>query len=312
MKNSFIISEIEKENSTTKNSKTEKLNIVDIEFKEEVANNISIDSEKEKSFSQINLKDTKSIKSKLNDKIGVIDSSISFDTNLLPTASLTDFESNIKTLGKVDMEYNKNKSNRFTFGILSAYEYSFVEEVADRCRGYKLGIELAYQFNNNFQISSGISFSKKRYNTAGTNYKPIDAMGIQWKGAPPEVVTGNCNMYEIPIEFTYYLKGYSKNGFFIGTGINSYFITNETYNFDFAPEFQALNKLSWSTEKNPQLGNNNHLFGVVTAQFGYQHYVSKNIAFQVAPYLQIPTTGIGFGDVKLMSTGIQFKMSFAK
>jgi len=224
MKNSFIISEIEKENSTTKNSKTEKLNIDDIEFKEEVVNNISIDSEKEKSFSQINLKDTKSIKSKLNDKIGVIDSSISFDTNLLPTASLTDFESNIKTLGKVDMEYNKNKSNRFTFGILSAYEYSFVEEVADRCRGYKLGIELAYQFNNNFQISSGISFSKKRYDTAGTNYKPIDAMGIQWKGAPPEVVTGNCNMYEIPIEFTYYLKGYSKNGFFIGTGINSYFI----------------------------------------------------------------------------------------
>jgi len=53
-------------------------------------------------------------------------------------------------------------------------------------------------------------FKQKIYYTAGTNYESIDAMAIQWKDAASEVVTGNCNMYQIPVEFTIYIKGFAK------------------------------------------------------------------------------------------------------
>ena len=238
---------------------------------------------------------------------------LELNTSAIPSLALNNlsFETQVKNIDKPSVQDNSSV-NRLVYRGLLAYEMSHVPESQNRKTGYKIGAEVGYQFGSKFQISTGLAISLKKYITKGTNYSTVQAR-IQWvDGVPPETVSGKCTVVEIPLEFTYYLKDYRTNGFFAGAGLNSYFLTNEWYDFNFEPAYQSLNKTFWTTNNNENVDMKRHFLNIVSVQFGYQHQVSNKLAFQFAPYLQLPLTGIGYGDVKLISTGIQFKMSFAK
>ena len=245
-------------------------------------------------------------------KIEILNIRLPFEVSAIPSLDLNNLQFSPKPITTKNIVIPETKNTRFAYRALLAHEASFVRGTSTRKSGFKIGAEVAYQFGNRFQISSGLSISLKKYETAGTNYSPVQAR-IQWvDDVPPETVQGKCAVIEIPLEFTYYLKNYRESGFFIGAGINSYLLTNEWYDFEFDNVYKDLNDPFWTTKDRENMAMKQHYLSILTAQVGYQHQVSRKLAFQIAPYVQLPFTGIGYGDVNLISTGVQFKMSFSK
>ena len=51
---------------------------------------------------------------------------------------------------------------------------------------------------------------------------------------------------------------------------------------------------------------NDHFFSVLTLSAGYRRQLSKSMFLTAEPYLKLPLSGVGFGKVKLNSTGVLF------
>lgn len=217
-----------------------------------------------------------------------------------------------------EIKLKKVNSNRFRIGIIAGKEWSTVGKSSNVRRssnardGYRIGLDFGYQFGNKFLISSGVIFSKKNYQTEGTNYTPQPQH--RWAdGVAPATIDGECDVFEIPLELSYFFKGNSVNSFYASAGITSYLMNQEEYNLAFSDPIREADpnvpkRISSTNEDSKQ----QHYFGIGTFSIGYQKYINRNTSIQIEPYLQIPFTGIGLGQVDLISTGVQVKIAFRK
>lgn len=53
-------------------------------------------------------------------------------------------------------------------------------------------------------------------------------------------------------------------------------------------------------------GVNKHYFSVFNLSAGYQKNISKSVSLTVEPYIRVPLSGVGYGKVKLNSSGVLF------
>lgn len=202
--------------------------------------------------------------------------------------------------------FEKKKSQHFGIALVAGREYSSVGLLDKKMGGHRIGLELNYQFNKKFEISAGAIISKKKYITEAQNYSFSNGMMEDIK---PEMVHGSCDVTEIPVEFSYFFKSYDQAGFYLTAGASTFLMRKEWYDFEYDkihdqdPTLQRY----WSDE-----GINNHLFGVGTLSIGYQKPINNIFTLQVEPYFQIPFTGIGTGQVDLVSAGLQLKLLLKK
>jgi len=209
-----------------------------------------------------------------------------------------------KTLPSLDLK--ELRQDNLKVGLVIGREWSSVGMMTDSKKGYRLGLELVYQFKNRFQISTGFIASKKKYETQGTNY---NARVARWVDeAAPQTVQGSCDIFEIPLDFAYYFKGYEASSFFVNGGFNSYIMRKEWYDYEYESGTNMQGLPTYWT------GNmkNNHVLSVTNFSIGYQQILNDKMTVQLAPYIQVPLTGIGDGQVKLYTTGLQMKMFFGK
>lgn len=203
----------------------------------------------------------------------------------------------------------KNKASKFGFNLVAGVEWSTVDHQSDMTMGYRLGGEMFYRLNNKLNINSGVIFSKKTYQTIGPEYKPQ----ASWvKGAIPDKVNGICNVIEIPLELSYFVSGSRNNSIFITGGINTYLMSKEDYMYDFVePQFRLDPDIpkGWN---NDNVDMQVHYLGIATLSIGYQKQLNRHTALQLAPYVQMPLTKIGWGQVNLVTMGVQMKVAFSK
>lgn len=197
------------------------------------------------------------------------------------------------------------RSNRFAITAFANPEWSSVGISSTVRSGYKIGLKVGYQFAGKYQIDLGIARSEKKYGSDGLAFTNkngwVDDIMPMWMDA-------KCNVIEIPLEVTYFFSGYENDGFFVNAGLSSYFLNSEWYAFEYD---QALMRPGLLMEINPEdVETNYHMAGVSKLSVGYQKTLSPNLAFEVAPYLQIPLTGIGEGKVNLYSAGLQLGLRF--
>lgn len=197
------------------------------------------------------------------------------------------------------------RSNRFAITAFANPEWSSVGISSTVRSGYKIGLKVGYQFAGKYQIDLGIARSEKKYGSDGLAFTNkngwVDDIMPMWMDA-------KCNVIEIPVEVTYFFSGYENDGFFVNAGLSSYFLNSEWYAFEYD---QALMRPGLLMEINPEdVETNYHMAGVGKLSVGYQKTLSPTLAFEVAPYLQIPLTGIGEGKVNLYSAGLQFGLRF--
>ena len=237
---------------------------------------------------------------------------IEHSISLLPNTDISNVSYEEKPIETELIDFKKPAINRFAFSLLAGKEWSAVGSMNQAKQGYRFGAEISYLFGNKFQIGSGFIFSRKRYETAGKNYTPQPQ--FRWvDGQAPEVVNGTCNVFEIPLELTYFFKGNDKNSFFVSAGASTYIMNNEWYDFRWDDQAIMADPNVPKSSSNDNLSRKCiHLFGIGNVSLGYKKYVTKNISAQLSTYVQLPLTGIGMGSVDLFSTGVQMKVSFIK
>jgi hypothetical protein len=159
------------------------------------------------------------------------------------------------------------------------------------------GAGVSYTIGKHLRLNTGLYVSKKIYTaepyqykfssgTVNPNLKKIDA---------------DCNVYEIPLNVYYNFKTVKNHNWFAGTGISSYLMKKETYDYIYiTPSGQTYNYIHTETNQNK------HYFSVLTLSGGYQYKLNNRFSFIAEPYLKIPLGGVGAGKVKLNSAGIMF------
>ena len=197
---------------------------------------------------------------------------------------------------------NKIKTDALFIGLAFATETSSTDMNDFSKLNLKLGGQMEYRFARKFAASISANFISKKYGAAGSDYQA--PKGFWTRKVVPKTVNATCNILEVPLSFSYFFKGFSNNGLYTSIGINSYMMLTEKYQFAYDITDPDLIR-KWGTEK-----ENKHWFGIGQISVGYQQYINPKMSIQFAPYLHIPLTGIGHGQIKLWSMGLKLKANF--
>ncbi|HXS57437.1 MAG TPA: hypothetical protein VN726_15000 [Hanamia sp.] len=158
------------------------------------------------------------------------------------------------------------------------------------------GAGLSYSISKNFSVRSGFYISKKIYSVEGNDY---DLPGGNPNYAYLENVNANCTVYEIPVKADYNFTRIKNHNWFISTGLSSYLMKKENYNYVYKTVSGSTYSKDWAVNN-----KNKHFFSVLSLSGGYQYSFNKQFSFAAEPYINIPLKGVGEGKVKLNSAGI--------
>lgn len=195
----------------------------------------------------------------------------------------------------------KNKKSSFFFLSLSAGpDISFAGGEKAGTTKLLTGAGLGYTFKNKLTIRSGFYSSRKIYSSGGYAYHPPASFYTYYPYL--QKVDANCKVYEIPLLLSYSFGNSSKQNFFASTGLSSYLMKSEVYDYDYKTSYTSpVMKSKWTVDN-----KNKHFFSVLNLSAGYQRNINKNISLTIEPYYKLPLKGVGYGKVKLNSSGVLF------
>ena len=161
---------------------------------------------------------------------------------------------------------------------------------------------IEYGFFNRFVVNTGIVLVDNKYEAYGEDYH---APSRYWKkGIVADEAYGECKMIDIPLNLRYNLISKEKNKVFVTAGASTYFVLKEDYYFHYENEDPELPD-HWGTEKMTV-----YPFGIINLSFGYEYQFSRKSGIQIEPFIKIPTTGIGWGNVDLHTMGVYFMYKY--
>jgi Outer membrane protein beta-barrel domain len=181
---------------------------------------------------------------------------------------------------------------------LSTVRYTHSDEI-----GFNMGLMGGYQFNKNWSVYTGIIYTKKNYELNGSDYHPPKHYWTSYINLI--TVDGYCRMWEVPLLARYTFNSKSNNKFFISTGISSYFMKKQQYNYLYKTSSGSYENKAWSNDS-----SFNHIFSILHLSAGFEKHFGKHMNWQIEPYAKIPLAGVGFGNIKLSSFGVNFSIQY--
>jgi hypothetical protein len=79
---------------------------------------------------------------------------------------------------------------------------------------------------------------------------------------------------------------------------------SEKYNYSY-DSYAPYLKPSWSGRSTGE-----HYFSVANLSAGYERNMGRSLSLQVEPFLKLPLGGVGFGKVKLISSGVFLSVKY--
>jgi hypothetical protein len=188
------------------------------------------------------------------------------------------------------------------FSLSAAPDLSFVSN--DKKGTVKLlgGAGFGYTIKNRFTVRTGFYSGRKVYSASPSSYHPPD---YWWTYYPNlQKVDADCKVYEIPLSLSYHPGRSEKQQWFASAGISSLLMKKEVYNYYYKPVATGpVVSSKWTIS-----GQNKHYFSILTLSAGYQRNVSGIVSFSIEPYVKLPLAGVGYGKIKLNSTGVLFSV----
>ena len=161
-----------------------------------------------------------------------------------------------------------------------------------------LGLGVSYIISSSFTLRTGFYAAKKIYSVGPDDYKTTAGPGNYYY---LENIDANCLVYSIPLNINYNFKKVKNHNWFLSTGLSSYLMKRETYEYYYKyPSGQAYTK-DWTIHN-----QNQNFLSVLNLSGGYQYSFNNRISVMAEPYISLPLGGVGAGKVKLKSTGILF------
>tara|TARA_R110001592_G_C13171168_1_gene749852 strand:+ start:2762 stop:3967 length:1206 start_codon:yes stop_codon:yes gene_type:complete len=185
---------------------------------------------------------------------------------------------------------------RWVFGVVISGDMSATTLSGFKKPGPLVGLMVEYFVNKDLSIQTGLSYGSKKYSALGSEYEaPYWAQGSAYSVAS---VYANCRVIDIPLNIQKYFDSKNGNRFFIGTGLSSYLMLSEDYDYEY-----TYGQVGWP--EHWQIKNQNqHYFGILNLTAGFEKPLTEKLGLSLAPYLKAPLTGIGAGKVKLLSFGV--------
>jgi len=211
------------------------------------------------------------------------------------------------TLGK-----KKNSSGHIarplTFGFSVSPDFASVHSVAGDKPGRSIGLTMDYQVLDGFYIGTGLLFTRKNYTANPDNFHAPRDSYRTFTSNKVDLIKGSFDMVEIPLNLRYDFRANSNTVFFISGGASSYLLTSEhsQYYFDY---FGIPTCLNFDKRLEPK--NKNYLFSSVNLSMGVETGISNSLSLLVAPYVKIPTSGMGLGQVQITSVGLNFALRYS-
>jgi len=189
---------------------------------------------------------------------------------------------------------------RFALAVLAAPDVNGVGSFGNNRAGIDLTVQFSLKLTRKLSISAGASYAIKPYQTGLGNYRtnhPGWSAALWTSNAKPNTVNANCYVLDVPLNINYQVYSKGKNSFAMGTGLSSYIMLKEDYRFTFPDPAKDGIDVDIANQ-------NQHLLGVLNMNVNYQHRLNNKLGLIVQPYLKLPLTQIGFGQVNLQSAGV--------
>ncbi|WP_462251304.1 hypothetical protein [Ekhidna sp.] len=198
--------------------------------------------------------------------------------------------------------------NRWSLGVVIAPDFTTVGQLNEFTRpGIDIGITVEYFILKRLSITTGAILTRKLYNTTDIEEYTVPA-GF-WNGNDgPSEIAANCKVIDIPINLRYRIREGERTSFFLSAGMSSYLMLTERYDYDYNLGYRA------SLGSRPggwEVANeNNHFFGVYNLSAGINRKISKNMSIEAEPFLKNTLGGVGWGQVRLSSTGMLLHLKY--
>jgi len=196
---------------------------------------------------------------------------------------------------KVRINTRNNNERGFYAGIMFGVDMSSVHFQSAKTGG-TAGFIIGYSFNKKWSIESGLLWDTKRVYDDGTYFNPPGYTPTN--GVTITAVNGKSRLYELPVNMKYtFISG--KHNLFATTGISSYLMRSENYDYEYTQNNQpgGHNYLSYTKETK-------NWFSVANFSIGYTHKIGGAGSIRIEPYLKLPLTTLGTANMPIMSTGL--------
>ena len=180
-----------------------------------------------------------------------------------------------------------------SLAIVGAPDVNGVSSLNGAKAGANLGIQLSVQLLPKLSITTGVAYAVKRYSASAGQYE-----SNYQSSTPITYIDANCKVLDVPLNVNYQLYKKGNNALHLGTGLSSYWMLRENYEFEYANNVPSF----YINVAN----QNRHLLGVLNFNATYQRHLGNGINAIFQPYYKVPLTGIGNGRVSLRSAGVAF------
>jgi len=190
---------------------------------------------------------------------------------------------------------NGTPIRRWTLGIMAAPDLSGTQPFRGKLSG-NIGLMATYRLNGRFSISAGALYAKKLYQADFADYRP--AGSPEYVQYTPIAVDADCDVLDIQVNINIDIVRNHRSTWFASTGISSYLMLKETYDYSYPPhQYGDLKQLTLHNQ-------NRHILGVSNLSVGYRTQLGGALSVTLQPFIKVPLTGIGDGKLKLYSSGV--------
>lgn len=238
-----------------------------------------------------------SANSGLPDRLAVLQNVRSFDEEL----ALASSGSHPAGLIPKTKKGVKRKPVPMSMALSVAPEFNSTTAMLGGQTGINVGLAFSMGVAAHLKVQTGLMYSRKDYTTDNYSYKFRNPKIQQMVAG----IDASCAVLEIPVMASYTVMENHKRSVDLNLGMSSYLMLREDYTFRYTPESGIANRLVAKENANQ------HFLSVVAISATYfMKLKTEKFKIGVEPFLKIPLTGVGEGQVNLKSSGVSLKISY--
>lgn len=186
-----------------------------------------------------------------------------------------------------------------TLSVMASPDLNSIYLLSKTKTGINAGLMVSVGLFKKLTLSTGVSYARKPYLTDFDDYHT----GYRFP-VTPESVMADCRVLDIPLNLNYELYHQKRNKISVSSGLSSYLMLRENYHFNYRdPDNSGPADYNISNK-------NKHILGILNMGIMYQRQLNSKFDIGVQPYLKMPLTNIGYGEIKLRSAGIAVNLSW--
>jgi len=110
-------------------------------------------------------------------------------------------------------------------------------------------------------------------------------------------------MLEWPLNVTYNFRQKAKSQLFVSAGVSSYFMKDESYVYDISHNgYRYPYSYAYKNKSTA-------LFAVINLSAGYTLRLGKIADLRIEPYIKLPVSKIGTGELPIQSSGVMIGLT---